>query len=84
MYCTDGDSLNTPVVGRVHPGCHAQRAQPHIHLPEHAGTREPLALLRVLLQGPPAEQQQRGSVLRLPQLPHPPGPLSGGGFARLS
>ncbi|RVE56845.1 hypothetical protein OJAV_G00210330 [Oryzias javanicus] len=64
--------------GGVHPGHHAQRPQPHIHLPQHAGAGEPLTLLRVLLQGPPAEQQQRrGPVLRLPQLPHPPGPLRG-------
>lgn len=64
--------------GGVHPGRHTQRPESHIHLPEHAGARKPLTLLRVLLQGPPAQQQQRRPVLRLPQLAHPPGPLSEG------
>ncbi|CAG5866212.1 unnamed protein product [Menidia menidia] len=65
--------------GGVHPGGHAQRAQPHLHLPQHAGAREPLALLRVLLQGPPALQQQRGPAPRPPQPPPPPGALGRGG-----
>lgn len=64
--------------GGIHPSRHTQQPEPHIHLPEHDGAREPFALLRVLLQGPQAQQQQRRPVLGLPQLAHPPGPLSEG------